>query len=359
MLNLNKIIIPTLVIVSYILTGCSNNKNPELKQEDSSTKISVLNSKIDTLTDLKNLFIEEKVYLKVPSSQPMGMIGLIYDVDKDENFYLASTSEVYKFTRSGEYVGTLNRVGRGPGEYIGIDAICLDTSNNLYVFDFMNKVINIYNENFNFVHYIAQESEYTATNAIVENEELFVHYPLDRDKTIYVYDLGNYKFIRSFGKVDSLYLKYQSNLGFGNLSIYHGNSYYMPTHKSIIDIYYKHVLPKRLYINLQNFIEIYETRESFREKRKYSFILRFDIFQNLFFIQARHPNEEYPLKGTYFDIVSMEGKVIKEQLLFSEVFNIKKVSDKYFMSVRYDDASNDSQRQNPHVFLYSLKKQIP
>ncbi len=341
-----------LIFVLYI-SACSNEYKNEATQDTKIFKKSGLIEKLDTLNDFRSLFDEKKITLLLPSTITIGKIGFIYDTDLLGNIYLCSRTEVYKFSSEGKYLNTLATVGKGPGEYISIDAISFDNKNNIYVFDGTEQIINIYDKDFTFVDKIAQKSHTPLSDVKIDNENLYVYCPLDRKTTIYQYNLKERSFVRAFGQVDSLYIKYHSNLAFGSLSVLNNNIYFMPVHSAVMYVYDKSLNYKQIKFKLKKFVEIKKANERIWGKKNYSYIHRFDIFKNLFIIQTKHPNIQYPIKAIKIDIADLNGKIIKEQLIFSGILKFKKINENQFMSVKYLDNN-----ENPSVFIYTLKKNL-
>jgi hypothetical protein len=63
-----------------------------------------------------------------------------------------STKSIYLFSKSGEYINKINRIGRGPGEYIDIYDVAIDiVDGSILIFVLSFKKILIYNSKGNFL----------------------------------------------------------------------------------------------------------------------------------------------------------------------------------------------------------------
>jgi hypothetical protein len=352
------------VILGSILISCNGGENPTTNMDENNPFYERPDSgflaKIDTVSDLRYLFNREKIQLTVPASVQLGRIGYGYEKSNEGNFYLSSRKEVYKFNEEGEYLRKLSRWGKGPGEYMGIFAIAIDMEENIYIIDGRKKSIHIYDEKFKFIDDIELETVFSVSDAEIEGNVLYTYVPLGNEDIIYQYDISKKKFIKSYGVVDSLYRKYRSNLAFGSLEVRNGYVVYMHVHSPNIHIYDKQLKHTELEPDLEKFIPIKKKKKNAFAKLTYSIIFRFDILKNILILQTEHPNREYPLKGTSFDIVDFNGNVLREQLLFSGVLNIKRVTDNALMSVKYPSESevkDPSNPPNPEILLFTLKEE--
>lgn len=99
----------------------------------------------------------DDIFKKVSEVQlatgPDCLISLITDmaIDKNGNFIIADgwqSKAVFIFGPDGNFIRELGRQGQGPGEYTA--PVCLDIGRNgdIYVVDYLNNRMNVYDENF-------------------------------------------------------------------------------------------------------------------------------------------------------------------------------------------------------------------
>lgn len=72
-------------------------------------------------------------------------------------------------------------------------------------------------------------------------------------------------------------------------------------------------------------------------KNKFSTIYWFRVLaEGYFIIQIIHPNESDESRNDiFFDIVSFDGKIIKEKLIFENIGFLTKIADGTFMTITY------------------------
>lgn len=113
--------------LAAVLCGCGSNLKNDVFMVDPEKAIDV--NLTDVATDIR--------IIRLKSGEPLdnGMYYRFYDnwiLGYAPNSGGIGASRLYLFDNTGNLVSTLERVGRGPGEYIGISKIaCLDETNDI------------------------------------------------------------------------------------------------------------------------------------------------------------------------------------------------------------------------------------
>ncbi len=139
----------TNIVISLflLLNSCSTEK----KIKDSSNCI-IINASIDKKDKMPFNKYSIDVKLIPLETAKECLIGTIQSIIyRNEMFYIKShrDNKILKFNIDGRYVGKLDLVGRGPGEYLSISDFIVDSENNIYILDMF--VIRKYNHKFQFI----------------------------------------------------------------------------------------------------------------------------------------------------------------------------------------------------------------
>ena len=119
------------VVIICIICSCSITKD-EHEMSEIIEFTEIVKHKIDTNL-ISNI---EYIPLETNEECLIGNISrLIY---RNERFYLFDlfiTNSIYVFNRKGKFIYKIDKVGKGPGEYVSISDFDVDDNDNIYVFD--------------------------------------------------------------------------------------------------------------------------------------------------------------------------------------------------------------------------------
>lgn len=90
-------------------------------------------------------FDDENQFFRMPFDIKIGKDGLVYIVD-------AGDDQIKVFDRSGKYVRTIGRRGRGPGDLLRPSAVAFDNDNNILVADDFNRRIQAFDPKGNYLY---------------------------------------------------------------------------------------------------------------------------------------------------------------------------------------------------------------
>jgi hypothetical protein len=130
------------------------------------------------------------------------LISLITDIaiDKNGNFIIADgwqSKAVFIFGPDGSFIRELGRQGQGPGEYTTPVSLDIGCNGDIYVVDYLNNRINVYDENFDFKQTIViQQSRIKHFIRLNKHDEFFLYSGANElifgatrvSNTIYKYD---------------------------------------------------------------------------------------------------------------------------------------------------------------------------
>jgi len=146
-----KLLVITFVVCSG-LTSCSSGS----KDDDSARKVIDIESSINTIQIKKLSEVAkgiEYIPLETNDSALLNNISKIA-VENSKIYVSDNSNKLFVFNRSGKHLRTLNRKGRGPGEYVVLRNFVVDrATDNILILDFSGKV-NIYDSLHNFVRSI-------------------------------------------------------------------------------------------------------------------------------------------------------------------------------------------------------------
>lgn len=120
-----------------------------------------------------------------------------------------STKGIYFFTKQGKFINKIQKIGRGPGEYINVcdfDVEINDNSILIFVLTW-NRRINIYNTNGSFIKDLKLEDYFSSLSVTSDGIFLFRSFPSQDSKDDYLIYLIDIK-----GKIIKKYLKYSEIL---------------------------------------------------------------------------------------------------------------------------------------------------
>jgi len=152
---MSKGILLTLLIVAIGLTGCNTSgvsSNADVATVEIVRCDDNVTAQFDSLFQYKNHII-----LETTEESLMGSINKVV-FDKDTIFVLNGNSRISVFDKTGKYIRTLSKIGRGPGEYL-----------KLYDFDvFENIVYCLDGPN---IHKYDTSGNYIETNKLENSSE--------------------------------------------------------------------------------------------------------------------------------------------------------------------------------------------
>lgn len=131
----------SLTLISLIgLTGaCTTSK----QEEDGSMK--TIHIKVDDIrTDVKLSEFAEAQIIPLPTSDDL-LIGKIKKVcASDKSICISAENNIYRFTRSGEYLGKISKYGEGPDEYTGITDFIMTEDDEVAIFSLGKQALMFY-----------------------------------------------------------------------------------------------------------------------------------------------------------------------------------------------------------------------
>jgi hypothetical protein len=228
-------------LLSQLVIGCNttHHKVSENFIEINYETIPILNSNTS--------LIESVQYIPLETGKDI----LVSDIDKilfaDNCFYILDLQQktIFIFNLNGKFKSKINKVGRGPGEYIGINDFDIDKNQNIYIWDnASDKVIKYLKNNQNH------------TDFKLKNR--FEEFCIANDNTLIVKNLYNE------GKITSRISKYNIennktekfigiNEGIDNFDLIRFSQFYL--FKSNNDIYYNPRFTNMIYKVSDNGIE--------------------------------------------------------------------------------------------------------
>ena len=136
-----KTYILSLTLIGLIgLTGaCSTSK----QEEDGGLK--TIHIKVDDIrTDVKLSEFAEAQIIPLPTSDDL-LIGKIKKVcASDKSICISAENTIYRFTRSGEYLGKISKHGEGPDEYTSITDFIMTEDDEVAIFSLGKQALMFY-----------------------------------------------------------------------------------------------------------------------------------------------------------------------------------------------------------------------
>lgn len=360
MLNQGENMFKYISLIAFLLiVSCKQEKTnyaiKELKNP--------INAVIDTLSYMNSLFDIERIYLNVDSAKiKMGNINR-FTCDHYENVYLVdNNNEIFIFNREGDFVKKISRIGRGPGEYLGIDGLIFDKHNNIYLDDFRQLCITKYDSDFKYLGKYNKEKMIPAVDMEISKGKLYLFTPFATDNSISIYDLDSFEKINDLGRIDQLQKEYKTRLHSGSLIIHNENIYYsLPNYYQIFNN--KDGEEKKLLSeSASHFKKVDKViKNPFKDLNKFSAVFRVFKEDNYFFLVNspargtfnRKSNERMPT-----DIININGDIIREAVFFKDFQKyIVKYDSKKYLTYGYDEKENQLKNYNDDIkpFVMFLK----
>ena len=133
------------LIILILLTYCSFEGRNTYKESNNLVEVDFTNLpiyKFDTT------LIESIRYISLETNEKsiIGDIGKILYSNEVFYIYDNKNQSIFLFDKSGNYIKNVGNLGRGPGEYISINAFDVDSNGNIYVWDGMSNKLIIYSK---------------------------------------------------------------------------------------------------------------------------------------------------------------------------------------------------------------------
>lgn len=129
----------TLIGLIGLMGACTTSK----QEEDGSMK--TIHIKVDDIrTDVKLSEFAEAQIIPLPTSDDL-LIGKIKKVcASDKSICISAENNIYRFTRSGEYLGKISKYGEGPDEYTGITDFIMTEDDEVAIFSLGKQALMFY-----------------------------------------------------------------------------------------------------------------------------------------------------------------------------------------------------------------------
>ena len=166
------------ITILFMLTACSQKKvkNDNYKG-DKSNKISINVFDVDN-----NMVNESSKILDVVKYIPLQtinkvVIGEIKELIEHNGVYSLHdklSSCIYTFDKNGTHISTIAAKGKGPGEYLEIDAFTIDRTNgNVLIFDNRQRKLLTYNQKGDFL--MENKVDVSVTDIVKSKEGIFLN----------------------------------------------------------------------------------------------------------------------------------------------------------------------------------------
>jgi hypothetical protein len=205
--------------LSVVSCGQQNVRDDEAYRRFEETRIRVDKNAIEVeLPDKVGISFDSIIsrvsYVKLQTG-PDCLIGQIYDIKKDSDILFIRDVRAKKlllFSTEGKYIRTINHLGRGPGEYLGLSDYKLDTSNDLvYILDGENGKLLCYDYDGKYLSSVPLSGRFSNHFLFLNDSIVAIDagYRIDRDSPGGSYNLELYD-IKS-GKTEAGFFPYDPN----------------------------------------------------------------------------------------------------------------------------------------------------
>ena len=257
--------------------------------------------------------IERVIPLHTSDSFLLSNVSFI-EVDDDEFIFNDRNAVYYVNKKSGKLRSMLNKKGKGPGEYIGIDGVTLDNQDNLLIYDINARKLLKYSPNGDFMSHLSGDS--IGPIKVLSNGSYIVnHTPLSGSEySLSIYDKSWNLIRRNISRDNTTDF---AMINFDNLAKHNGAYYFKQAFGDTIynvtqkaDIPYL-VLDKGKY---KMPVEIATSLEKL-DKEGSGYIQRdsYRLASNYMFLTYYYDNKDY------YDIWDFE----KEQLIYRGILDYK------------------------------------
>ena len=129
----------TLIGLTGLMGACTTSK----QEEDGGLK--TIHVEVDNIrTDVNLSEFAEAQIIPLPTSDDL-LIGKIKKVcASDKSICISAENTIYRFTRSGEYLGKISKHGEGPDEYTGITDFIMTEDDEVAIFSLGKQALMFY-----------------------------------------------------------------------------------------------------------------------------------------------------------------------------------------------------------------------
>ncbi|MCF7859961.1 MAG: 6-bladed beta-propeller, partial [Candidatus Cloacimonetes bacterium] len=207
---------------AFLLSSCGKE---EKGTYDSNTKII---SVIDTLTLMNHLFDIKKIPLDFSAHGVYLSDIIAYNADSKGNIIIADREgTIFLLDKNGSYINSMNKMGRGPGEYSSILKLCFSENGEIILADHQQAELEFYNKNMEYQKTVKIENVVWPTRMKVSGNKLYMSFIYLFEHAIYEYDLETGELLDSYGEIDELMEKYKTRAYSGGLLVEGDEVYYM------------------------------------------------------------------------------------------------------------------------------------
>jgi len=130
--------------ISLTIIGCSENKSLEVQNDKSSD---ANNKQVHVIDGDPSYNIEFIKDLSIGDTEEVFFRSIgEFAIDEKDRIYIADTNHIKVFDQNGNYITSLGRRGRGPGEFMNFGSLSPKVSyNKLFAYDEIEQRINVYN----------------------------------------------------------------------------------------------------------------------------------------------------------------------------------------------------------------------
>ncbi|MCF8262572.1 MAG: 6-bladed beta-propeller, partial [Melioribacteraceae bacterium] len=209
-------------LVPSLLSSCQKKEAIELPQK--SKIISVL----DTLTSMNYLFDIEKIHLDFSEHGVYLSDIIAYSADLKGNIIISDREgTIFLLDENGSYINSMNKMGRGPGEYSLVIKLCLTESGEIILFDHQQGELELYDSTLVHKKTTKVENVVPPVRMKSSGNRLFMSFIYLFEHAVYKYDLKTGELLDSYGEIDELMEKYKTRAYSGGLLVEGDEVYYM------------------------------------------------------------------------------------------------------------------------------------
>ena len=320
------------ILIIFFLVSCNYEKKVTPLSNKVANNESKLINKLDTLTNMNYIFNKQKIHIN-DNGILLDQLDNAATSDNKGNFYFVGmhNQKIYKINSKGTVVNSFGNLGRGPGEYLYVEAITTDNKGNIYVGDLIGRKIIKYDSLFNYLFEFRTETAYPFSDIEINSKgNLVCYFPQDLKAAIHVYDTVTGKLLNTFGTADILAIKYGAAYSNKSLIVNRNGVYYINPLEYEIFHYDKN-----------NSIDVIKPKEHgyFSEikshpknpfERNFSLIRSLFLYDNLFFVGISNVIGVGSSRRvlTKFDILTQNGELVRKDLPFKDYFFLKHISGK-------------------------------
>ena len=206
-INMKSTILSLIYIgILCLISSCTTPKQEEVHE------LKTIHVEVDNLRDDIKLseFAEAKI-VPLPTSDKI-LIGGKFNRIKasDKSICISDGDAIYRFSRSGEYLGKIAQKGQGPNQYLHINDFILDKDENVWVASDHKKSLLLYSWDNAVIKEIKIESTHVPRIHRIGDKLIITNaYPLPNNKhTLQVIDLNTGETTNKFLPIDEYKANY-------------------------------------------------------------------------------------------------------------------------------------------------------